>query len=235
MLIEAGIRRAVGLADACELAAAAFSFPNEAMAVGLSGGSFSEDVESCLLDASAGSDAVNRAVSAASSFAGREVGGLLSALSKGSSLLYFAPGAKVPVWPYEAPFRYVSEGREGVPSLFRSPVTLDVERHMREAGVLPKAARTEPADSVWDELSFMSYLYGNVAKALHEGREADAAEWSGRIARFWDEHASRWLPDFMRKTIEEAPKHSYGVEYAALAEVGLVILDAISEDVESRR
>jgi len=82
-----------------------------------------------------------------------------------------------------------------------------------------------------NELSFMSYLYGNVAKALHEGRETDAAEWSGRIVRFWDEHASKWLPAFMEKTIEEAPKHSFGAECAVLAEAGAVILEIIGKNV----
>ncbi len=106
---------------------------------------------------------------------------------------------------------------------------------MREAGVLPKTARKEPADSVWDEFSFMSYLYGNVAKALHEGREADAAEWGGRIVRFWDEHASRWLPAFMDKTICEAPKYAHGAEYAVLAEVGRLVLEAVGEDIELKR
>ena len=40
---------------------------------------------------------------------------------------------------------------KGVPALFRTPVTLDVERLMREAGVVAKNARKEPCDSVFEE------------------------------------------------------------------------------------
>ena len=225
---------AVGLADLCEIAGAALAFPTEELTRALADGSFAADLEACFEDAARG-DASARCVEALARFKGADTTELSSLLRKGYSMLYLAPGAECPVWPYESAFRFVSEGREGAPSLFRSPFQLDVERHMREAGVLPKDARTEPADSVWNELSFISYLYGNVAKVLHEDRVTDAVEWSARVVRFWDEHASKWLPDFMRKTIEEAPRLSYGAEYAALAGVGLAIIGVIDGDVESRK
>lgn len=229
------LRRAIGLADLCELASAAFAFPTRELAAALSGGSFAEDCRSCLEDAGLGADVVEGAMAGFRSFEGRPVEVLFDLLRKGSSLLFFAPGGESPVWPYEAAFLFAASGREGEPTLFRTACQLDVEKRMREAGVLPKDARTEPSDSVWNELSFMSYLYGSVAKALHEGRGADAAEWSGRIVHFWDEHAVKWLPAFMEKTVEEAPMHSYGAEYAILAEVGLLVLGVIREDVELRK
>jgi len=225
--MEEKLRVAVGLADLCELMSAAFAFPTPELAAALSDGSFEGDLLSCLEDAGCPGDAAPDF----GPLSGRDAGELFDALRKGHSLLYLAPGGETPVWPYEAAFLFAAAGREGAPSLFRSACQIDVERHMREAGVLPKDARTEPADSVWNELSFMSYLYGNVAKALHEGRETDAAEWSGRIVRFWDEHASKWLPAFMEKTIEEAPKHSFGAECAVLAEAGAVILEIIGKNV----
>ena len=225
---------AVGLADMCEVASALFAFPTPELAAALSGGAASEDLLGCFGDAGA-HDAGEPLEAAFSGFVSRDPDDLLGSLRRGHSLLYLAPGGDVPVWPYESPFCFVADGREGEPSLFRSPRQIDVERHMREAGVLPKDARTEPADSAWNELSFMSYLYGQVAKALHEGREGDVAEWSGRIVRFWDEHASKWLPAFMAKTVEGASSLSCGAEYAALAEVGSLILDAVGADIDSRR
>lgn len=155
----------------------------------------------------------------------------MGALRKGHSALYLAPGAHVPVSPYESAFVYFSEGNKGVPILFRSPLTLDVERHMREAGVMPKDARREPSDSVWNEFSFLSYLYGSLAAALHEGRGEDVALWRTRLAAFWNEHASRWLPAFMEQTQEMAPVLPYGEEYAIFAEIGQMILEAIASDV----
>lgn len=228
------MRNAIGLADLCEVMTRTFSFPEEGLAAAVAGGSFCQDFVSCLADAGRSLDVCASAAETLS-FGELDPACLADRLRKGYSILFLAPGGEVPVWPYESAFRFVAAGCEGVPSLFRSATTVDVERHMRDAGVLPKDARIEPADSVWSEFSFMSYLYGNVAKALYEGRKADAAEWSGRIVRFWDEHASKWIPDFMAKAIEEAPGRSYGVEYAPLAKAGLLALDAIRDDVEPRR
>lgn len=52
------------------------------------------------------------------------------------------------VFPYESAFIHVRAGVPGEPALFRSALTLRVERTMRESGVLPKDAETEPCDSV---------------------------------------------------------------------------------------
>lgn len=232
--MEDRLLAAVGIADMCEIASVMLAFPTPELAAALSEGIISEDLMGCFDDADV-HDGVELLEAVVSEFAPRNPDDLLGSMRRGYSLLYLAPGGDVPVWPYESPFCFVADGREGEPSLFRSPRQIDVERHMREAGVLPRDVRTEPADSAWNELSFMSYLYGQVAKALHEGREDDAVEWSGRIVRFWDEHASKWLPAFMVKTVEEVPKHPYGAEYGYLAEIGSLILDVVRDDVDSRR
>lgn len=231
-LREKRLRISVGLADSCELMAAAFAFPVKELAVALSGGSFQEDCVSCLKDA--GVD-WGKPCAKLAPFEGRDAASLFSELRKGHSLLYLAPGGHALVWAYESPFLFAAAGGEGEPALFRSGCQMDVERHMREAGVLPKDARTEPIDSVWSEFSFLSFLYGNVAKSLHEGRADDAGEWSDRIVRFWDEHASKWMAAFMERTVEKASGLSCGAEYAALAEVGLAVLEAIRADVDSFR
>lgn len=231
-LTEKRLRVAVGLADSCELLTAAFAFPTEELAVALSDGSFQADCASCLKDAEVAWEGEGAKLSA---LVGRDALELFGELRKGHSLLYLALGNDTMIWPYEAPFVFAASGRAGEPSLFRSGCQLDVERHMREAGVLPKDARTEPIDSVWSELSFLSYLYGNVAKASHEGQGEKSAEWSDRIVRFWDEHASKWMTAFMGRTAEEALRLSHGAEYAALAEVGLVMLEAMRVDVDAFR
>ena len=118
-------------------------------------------------------------------FEKRAVGDLLALLKREYSLLYMAPGPDVSVWPYEAPFRFVAEGREGVPTLFRAPVTLDVERHMREAGVLPKDARREPSDSV------------------------------GTSSRFWRTCTAMWRRRWKRKTRRRSGSGADASEHSA--------------------
>ena len=138
---EDDVRRAIGLADSCELMAAAFAFPDAELAAALADGSFQSDALACLADAGAATATVDKAAAALSAFDGADVVGLADRMRKGHTILYLTPGVDVPIWPYEASFRYTAEGHEGSPALFRSARTLDVERHMREAGVLPKTAR----------------------------------------------------------------------------------------------
>ena len=228
---EDEVRCAVGLADSCELLSAAFAFPDEALAAALVDGSFRDDALACLSDAGAPEAARDRADRCLEGFTGVDAAHFEGVLRKGHTILYLTPGNDVPVWPYEAAFRYTAENHQGAPSLFRSARTLDVERHMREAGVLPKNARKEPSDSVWNELSFLAYLYGSAAAAVQEGRVDDAETWRERAARFWDEHASCWLPIFMDKTREEAPRQTFGGEYAALATLGELVLDEVGADI----
>ena len=163
---EDDVRRAIGLADSCELMAAAFAFPDAELAAALADGSFQSDALACLADAGAATATVDKAAAALSAFDGADVVGLADRMRKGHTILYLTPGVDVPIWPYEASFRYTAEGHEGSPALFRSARTLDVERHMREAGVLPKTARKEPSDSVWNEFSFLSFLYGRDRKSV---------------------------------------------------------------------
>lgn len=60
---------------------------------------------------------------------------------------------------------HAASGHKKAPSLFRSPVTLDVEKLMAASGVQIKDARKEPADSIRDELSYLSFAYGSAARA----------------------------------------------------------------------
>lgn len=228
---EDALLHAIGVADSCELMSAGFAFPDEDLANALSSGLFADDALACLLDADAGEAALGRASAALSDFARMDAAELFEFLRKGHTIMFLTPGNDVPVWPYEAAFRYTAENHQGAPSLFRSARTIDVERHMREAGVLPKNARREPSDSVWNEFSFLSFLYGSLAAALQEGRDDDAEVWRDRITRFWDEHASCWLSAFMEKTRGEGPVQTYGKEYAALASLGQIVLDMVDADV----
>ena len=213
----------VGLADICELMAATWTFPaNGALAGALVDGSYEADLRGCLADAEAESALVEGACDELDAFVGHEADELAEALKRGHSVLFMAPGAKVPVWPYEAAFKFVAAGRSGAPSLFRSPIELDVERMMREAGVLPEHARSEPPDSLWGEFGFMAYLLAQAAGCLKANDMARCDEWLGRARAFASKHMATWVPAFMEMATEEAlsERHSHGREYAALAHVG---------------
>lgn len=235
---DAELRRLIGLADCFELLCAAFSFPTAELARALVDGRLEGDALSCLSDAGANADdlqSVGRALrSVAASWCGTDadVAGGASAAEKEMrgryTMLFLAPGANVPVFPYESAFLSVFEGRSKVPTLFLSPVTLDVESQMRKAGVVPCDVRSEPADSVWNELAFLSYLYGVGAKRFAEG-EGDGRP-SDELATFLSEHGRKWLPAFMKAVIAESREAPAGDPYGALAHLGLVILSLTEFD-----
>lgn len=212
---------AVGRADACELFARAFEFPEERLSEALSNGAFAADCVSCLEDAGCkGAEATARITLAAN-----EAPDLLDGMRKQYSLLYLDPTG-APVYPYESAFLHVEAGRKGAPTLFRSAATLDVEAQMHEAGVAAKDARTEPCDSVFREFEFMSFLYGNVAAAIQEQDAEAEALWAARADKFLKTHVLRWMPAFMERTVQ----HAQGGIYAAFAQAAAVFLSSLDED-----
>ena len=227
--------RLVGLADICELMAATWAFPADgALAGALVDGSYRADLHGCLVDAGMEDALSKMACDALDVFAGREANELAGALKRGHSILFMAPGAKVPVWPYEAAFRFVAAGRSGAPSLFRSPIELDVERAMREAGVLPEHARTEPPDSLWGEFGFMAYLLAQSAGHRASKDEAGLDTCLERAQAFARDHMATWVPAFMEKAAQEALNREtdLGREYAALANVGAICWSALVANLD---
>ncbi len=206
------VRRLVGLADGCELMAAALRFPTDELASALTDGAFAQDVESCLSDflprngfgESEGCEREAAGIVARfGAFMREDTGELCRGLRRGFSIAHVRQAGGVAVFPYESAFRHRREGKEGEPALFRAPVALDVERQMRSAGVLPRDSRTEPCDSLWDEFSFLSYLFGQAASASAEGDVRASLLWSGRARVFFDDHVAMWADDFFEWTAAE--------------------------------
>ena len=153
---EVVVRRLIGRADSFELLLRAFSFPDEALAQALVDGSLATDVRACLLDAGAETCRANHAADSLRRWEAMNPVDLLTVMRRVYSQLYLAPGGSTPVFPYESAFLHVERGLDGAPVLFRSPVTLDVERQMHEAGVAAKNERKEPCDSIFEECGFLS-------------------------------------------------------------------------------
>ena len=133
---------------------------------------------------------------------------------------------------------HVREGLPGAPALFRTALTLRVEKTMRESGVLPKDAETEPCDSAWNEWAFLSFLLGSEAASLEAEDEEAVALWRGRVADFVRDHAALWLPDFLTRTAEEVERLAQAGKarwtggralYGALAAYGRFLLATLAE------
>lgn len=145
---------------------------------------------------------------------------LLDNLKKEYSILFLTPGAHVPIWIYEAPFRFVQDGREGSPSLFRSPTTIDVEKRMVNAGLNPPNRRKEPIDSMSDECYFISLLLRDAYRAIETH---DLELFNSRLEQardFNDVHLSMWMQPFMLGVIELSRSYEYGASYASFADFG---------------
>lgn len=205
MVDETALRSVIGLADACELLASVASFPDEALADALADGRLVADARSCLEDCGVAPEEVSAVCEPWEKLVEVDRDALLANLKRAYSLLFVRQGSGVAVWPYESPYLHVAAGKRGEPVLFRSAVTLDVERMMSEAGGLPQDARIEPCDSVWNEFAFLSYLLAGEAAALHADDEGASALSRSRVEAFADKHACRWLPSFFNAVARELP------------------------------
>lgn len=218
---EEAVRRAVGKADGYELLSCLFAYPDERVANGLVDGTIAQDARACLVDAGFAEDKAEAVADALRAWHGASAADLLSAMRVAYSRLYLTPGGHTPVQPYESAFLHVERGLPGIPTLFRTAMTIDVERRMRDAGVVAKNARKEPCDSVFEEFEFLSYLHAKLADALSRDDDESAAAWTKRLRAFENAHALAWLPAFMRRTQELAE----GGLYATFAALGLAAME----------
>lgn len=148
-----------------------------------------------------------------------------------------AKEAEWPFFPTRARLCTFARGCPGAPALFRTALTLRVEKTMRESGVLPKDAETEPCDSAWNEWAFLSFLLGSEAASLEAEDEEAVALWRGRVADFVRDHAALWLPDFLTRTAEEVERLAQAGKvdpaaerfYGALAAYGRFLLATLAE------
>ena len=229
------LKKAIGKADLCELMSALFAFPQEKnLATGLCDGTILSDVEGCIQDIAPSNVEPALAIQELQSFVGKDIDTMYENLRIGSSALFFAPGGFPPVWPFEGPFRFAAQHPTEYPTLFRSPVTLDVEKMMKTSGVTMANDRKEPCDSIWNEFSYLSYLFGKEAERLFAEDVEGAQTWRSFADSFIEKHFSVWALDFMSKTINEVVNctHACGTEYASLARVGYACINIISEKDE---
>ena len=248
---QAALTRAIACADIFELLSIAFAFPNETLAQALLDGSFDEDLRACLgelgllascnghvddirLSVASGVEVMDgmdgtHPIEAEVTSADDDPATLLSTLRQEYTRLFLMPGKHALIFPYEAAFRHVAAGRDGIPTLFIAKATKDVERRMKHFGVLPKTARTEPVDSIHQELEFMRFLYTGLAGALHLGDEVNQETWQREIDDFRQSHVDLWLPELMQRVEEETRSPIF----RALSQVAGAVLSATARGPEA--
>lgn len=221
------------MSDLSSLLAVGFRFPeNESLASGLADGAFLKDWRASWEDACAGESFDEEIVSECAEVFARADH---AAMRREYSRLFLAPGADVPIWPYESAFRHDAAGKEDVPNLFRTQATVDVERQMADAGVRPKHLRTEPCDLCATELEFLSYLYARWGEVIRVAgsdsstgsEEGGPSKWEHRIAAFSRDHVFKWIPQFF----SQVQGQSRIPEYRLLAKLGECYVSELSVDV----
>lgn len=200
----------IGKADLFELLSSAFAFPTEYLAQALANGAFITDWVACWRDIVGDGYPGYRPGENLPAFENITFG----VLKREYSLLYLFPGQAVRVWPYEGCFLYRESGREGVPGLFRTPVCLDVEKQMRDAGVAARESRKIPADSIDRELGFLSYLWGKAAEAAINASDGSGVgesseSWVEKANVFTRTHVLNWMTEFMEQTRERTSVPAY--------------------------
>lgn len=236
------VRLHTGLADICELMAAVWQYPDERLAAALVDGSLAADAHGCLADAGADPETLDRVDRAFAGFDDVDAHELWERLRLEHSRLFLIAVGRPNVYIYEGPFKHVRAGREGEPGLFGTITVHAVKDIMRASGVIPADADVEPVDSVWNEFSFLSFLYGSLARdelaQLNDAADGDPdadgpapQEWSARIRGFWDAHPSTWLPSFMDEVVSSVDKLGLGPTYAAFALLGKETIARIAADL----
>ncbi|NTU88286.1 MAG: molecular chaperone TorD family protein [Actinobacteria bacterium] len=215
------LRKAIASSDLCALLAAAFRFPDETLADALCSGTFELDAIASLEEVGASDDDLTLVKQSFSDLSGgNDPTALLDAMRKEHTRLYDMPGVFTKIQIYEGPFRFVANGHVGKPTLFLSPVTIDVKKQMIAAGVISKKYRSEPVDSIFVELEFMKYLYAQLGKSLLEDDKAAQVEWLGHIKSFRENHFAIWAPSFMEATAKESTLAAY-IQIALIARIAL--------------
>lgn len=222
MVENSALKGAIASADCCALFSAAFSFPGEELAQAWINGTLCVDLQDCLEELGMDSAVVSevRLVAHAYDASPEAEKEFLGILRREHSRLFLLPGKYANIFPFESAYRHVSEGREGMPSIFVARSTKDVERRMIDFNVLPQTARQEPVDSLWGELDFLRFLYTGYAQSLIQKDLEQVDYWFGALSDFRAQHIDTWIPGLLRDVDIDSEI------YRPLAQIAVAVLDA---------
>ncbi len=116
--------------------------------------------------------------------------------------LFVGPG-RVPAPPYGSVYH---DGH-----VLMGESTIDVLRHYREAGFAFAQDAGLLPDHVVAELSFLSVLAEEEARAWSEEGDGAARIWAGRRGAFLCDHLGAWAPELSRRMLAATPAPFYRV------------------------
>lgn len=202
--------RLVDTADLVELCSVAFDYPTPQLVKGVVEGTFFADWRECCsslglaLPAAVDLDAIAR------EYAGQDPAELFETLREAYSLLYLIPRDRQRIFLYESAFLYKADGNEGVPTLFRSRSTLEVDEMMASMDVVPTRKNQDPSDSIYAELEFLSFLLTRAAAAVMANDQARYEKAIAMVESFAAKHVLNWVPAFLGATHERS-QGFYGI------------------------
>lgn len=195
----------IARADICQLLSIAFRFPETTFAKALVAGNFQSDLLDCVDELGLEcADTLKQTWDI--EFADYEQ--LLAEMKQEYSRLYLAPGNLTLIYPYESAFLAKEKDADAAVSLFITPIALSVEEYMKQAGVRAQQSKKEPADSVFLEFEFLSYLLATYAEHLRI-RSNEIGLWMTRATAFYDEHIANWMDRFMIATRDNTESQVY--------------------------
>jgi TorA maturation chaperone TorD len=106
--------------------------------------------------------------------------------------------------------------------------TLDVLRRYREAGLTFTPERGELPDHVVSELSFLSVLAEEEARAWEAGDEAGARGWLVRRGAFLWDHLGAWAPELSQRMLGATDEPFYRTLAVSLRELVAVDLEYVT-------
>ncbi len=118
--------------------------------------------------------------------------------------LFIGPGPRLS--PHESVHRVADNPEEG---MLWGTETVKVRRFIQATGLRYEDTFTGMPDHISAELELMQKLAERESEAWGEGAEEDA-RWCAMVQRrFFDEHLSRWVPEFCAKVADRAEMDFY--------------------------
>lgn len=212
------LQRSIAASDMYQILSISLQLPSDDFVVGLLDGRWGSDVVNIFEELDIPMDKIEKMKEKMILLKGDENSKnvLLTEMRQEYFRLFSHPSnPAIPI--YETMFRYKFECTgESSPSLFIDPLTLDVERCYKKAGLVTSKQVNEPADHMATEMEFMMYLYLQKAQGLQQNNQQNLAKIEGEIKEFSELHLQKWAKEFFNLCIS----CSQNDVYRTIGEIG---------------
>ncbi len=208
--------------DLFQLLSISLRFPDHDLTKAILDGSYGLDTINILEELCCSQGEIAKVGELLKSFSpGEDIDSLLTQMKREYTRLFDNPQNPV-IHIYETLFLQDQE-KERAALLFMSPISLDVERCYKEAGVSLVEKSAEPADHMATELEFMMYLYARKGQAIQEKNQQKLARLEKQVKQFQEQHLNKWCDKFFEKLEAETELAAYQL----IAYIGIIGLGKI--------